>query len=42
VLVLVKIPKERLELLGNLAKEVASARSRRTHYLQINRNGVIK
>jgi len=28
-----KIPKERSELLGNLAKEVASARSKRTHKL---------
>ena len=35
-------PEERSEIYGNLAKEVASARSKRTHHLQINRNGVIK
>jgi len=34
-------PEERLELYGNLV-EVALARSKRTHYLQVNRHGVIK
>jgi len=35
-------PEERLEIYGNLARGVVSARSKRTHNLQVNRNGVIK
>jgi len=42
VLVFVNLGKERLELLGNLAGELVLAGSKRTHKLQINRNGVVK
>jgi len=35
-------PDERLRISGNLLKKVVLGRSKRTHHLQVSRNGAIK